>query len=140
MHWRGKIQHIRRCFRREKACRATLIGVTVLFCRTTGSGETRLNFQKFITLRYDVEWRWFLYENYRSRRDLQLFSFEFFRLPMIRCSKKLYNVLGLKWSRISVCRIRKIIYFYINLNGNTFYIKVVAINKINNFVVLNFYI
>ena len=33
-----------------------------------------------------------LYENYRSRRDLQLSSFEFFHLKSLRCSKKLKGI------------------------------------------------
>jgi hypothetical protein len=111
MRCRGKIRHIQLRFRRGKVCRATPAGVTVLSCRATGSGVTRLNFQKIITLQYDVGWRWFLYKNCKPRRDLQLSRFEFFRLTMIRCSKKLYKVSALKWSCISVCRIWKIIYF-----------------------------
>ena len=38
----------------------------------------------------------FLYENYRSRRDLQLSNFEFFHLKSLRCSKKLMTYLDLK--------------------------------------------
>jgi len=52
----------------------------------------RLNLWKIITLRYDIGWRWFLYENYSPRWDLQLSSFEFFHLMMLRCSKKLYKI------------------------------------------------
>ena len=37
-----------------------------------------------------------LYENYRSRRDLQLCSFEFFHLKSLRCSKKINNIFELK--------------------------------------------
>jgi cation diffusion facilitator CzcD-associated flavoprotein CzcO len=111
MRWRGKIRHIRQRFRRTKACSVTPAGVTVLSCRATGSGVTRLNFQKIMTFQYNVGWRWFLYENCRSRRDLQLSSFEFFRLMTLRCSKNLYKVSTPKWSRISPCHIRKIIYF-----------------------------
>ena len=37
-----------------------------------------------------------LYENYRSRRDLQLSSFEFFHLKSLRCSKKINNIFELK--------------------------------------------
>ena len=35
-------------------------------------------------------------ENYRSRRDLQLSSFEFFYLKSLRCSKKINDILRLK--------------------------------------------
>ena len=37
-----------------------------------------------------------LYENYRSRRDLQLSSFDFFHLKSLRCSKKLMTYLDLR--------------------------------------------
>ena len=37
-----------------------------------------------------------LYENYRSRRDLQLSSFEFFHLKSLRCSKKNNDIFTLK--------------------------------------------
>jgi hypothetical protein len=86
MRWRSKIRHIRRRFRREKACRTTPVGVTVLSYRATESGVTRLNFQKIITLRYDVD------EDGFYIKIVDLFSFEFFRLTTIRCSKKLYKV------------------------------------------------
>jgi hypothetical protein len=140
MRWRGKIQRIWWRIRRGKACRATPDGVTVLSCRVARTGVTRLNFRKIITLQYDVGWRCFLYENYRSRRDLQLSSFEIFRLMTLRCSKKLYKVSTPKWSCISACRIRKIIYFCMDSNEDIIYIKVVALNEIYNFVVLSFYI
>jgi len=44
--WRGNICHVGWRFRREKACRATPGGVTVLSYRATGSGMIRLNFKK----------------------------------------------------------------------------------------------
>ena len=37
-----------------------------------------------------------LYENYRSRRDLQLSSFEFFYLESLRHSKKLMTYLDIR--------------------------------------------
>jgi len=52
----------------------------------------RLNLWKIITLRYDIGWRWFLYENYSPRRDLQFSNFEFFHLTTLMCSKKLYKI------------------------------------------------
>jgi len=51
----------------------------------------RLNLWKIITLRYNIGWRWFLYENCSPRRDLQLSSFEFFHLMKLSCPKKLYK-------------------------------------------------
>ena len=37
-----------------------------------------------------------LYENYRSRRDLQLSSFEFFSSEVVKMLKKINNIFGLK--------------------------------------------
>jgi len=51
----------------------------------------RLNLWKIITLRYNIGWRWFLYENCSPWRDLQLSSFEFFHLMKLSCPKKLYK-------------------------------------------------
>ena len=52
----------------------------------------RLNLRKIIILRYDIEWRWFLYENCSPRRDLQLSSFEFFHLMKLSCPKNYTKV------------------------------------------------
>ena len=38
----------------------------------------------------------FLYENYRSLRDLELSSFEFFYLKSLRCSNKINDIFTLK--------------------------------------------
>jgi len=53
-----------------------------------------LNLRKITTLRYDVRWRWFLYENCSPRRDLQLSSFEIFHLMKLSCPKKLYKIIA----------------------------------------------
>jgi hypothetical protein len=92
---RHGIRHVGRRFWRGKTRRATAAGVTTLCCHATAAGVTVLNFWKIISnVQYDVGWRWFLYENYRSRRDLQLSNFKFFRLRTSRCSKKLYKSLA----------------------------------------------
>jgi hypothetical protein len=106
MHWRGKIRHIRRRFRRGKACRATPINVTVLSCYATANGVTRLNFQKIITLQFDVRWRWFLYKSKSTTFWFWAFSFD-----NVKMLKKIYNVSAPKWSCINARHIRKIIYF-----------------------------
>jgi len=108
-------------------------------CRFVARTDSDILQENFISFSYDVRLRWTLYQSCSIRRDLQLYSLNFFNLKSFGC----LNIFI--WNHLSnenyVWFLKlKIWIFQTTSDGETPKPKVVDLEKLCNFIVDNFFI
>jgi hypothetical protein len=105
-------------------------------CRFVVWTDSDLLQENFISFSYDVRWRRTLYQIYSTRRDLQLFSLNFFNLMSFGCPN-IFILNHLSNENYVWFRKFKIWIFQMTTDGETPKTKVVDLEKLCNFIVDN---